>query len=85
MVSLLIVFELDTHLWDLNTDVTFKNCMFRSVKLKSKNADPDKCKYSGYGIRFDSCSEFSFTDGSLRNELMIWAHLSILIIKIMIS
>ena len=35
-----------------------------SVKL-TKNADLDKYKYSGYGIGFESRSEFSFTDGSM--------------------
>ena len=30
----------------------------------TKNADLDKYKYANYGIGFDSCSEFSFTDGS---------------------
>ena len=35
-----------------------------SVKL-TKNADLDKYKYSGYGIGFESRSEFSFTDGSV--------------------
>ena len=38
--------------------------MFASVKV-IKNADPDKYKYSGYGIGFDFCSKFSFTDVSM--------------------
>ena len=33
------------------------------VKL-TKNADPDKYKYRGYGIEFGSRSEFSFRAGS---------------------
>ena len=37
------------------------NCLFGSIKL-TKNADPDKYKYCGYSIGFDSRSEFSFTD-----------------------
>ena len=37
--------------------------MFGAIKL-TKNTDPDKYKYSGYRIGFDSCSEFFFTDGS---------------------
>ena len=28
------------------------NCLFGAISL-SKNADVDKCKYSGYGIGFD--------------------------------
>ena len=33
------------------------NCLFGSVK-QTKNAEPDKYKYSGYSIGFDSRSEF---------------------------
>ena len=40
------------------------NCLFESVKL-TKNADSDKYKYRGYGIGFDSRSEFLFKDGSM--------------------
>ena len=48
----------------LNTDSTLNICLFGSVKL-TKNTDPDKFKCSGYGIGFDSRSEFSFTDESI--------------------
>ena len=34
-----------------------------SIKLV-KNANLDKYKYAGYGIGFDSRSEFLFTDGN---------------------
>ena len=40
---------LKPQLRNLNTDFTLGNCPFGSVK----NADLDKCKYSGYGIGFD--------------------------------
>ena len=43
------------------------NFSFASVKL-TKNDDPDKYKYSGYGLGFDSRSEFLFTDGSFRKK-----------------
>ena len=50
--------------------------MFRSVKL-TKNADSDKYKNSGYGIGFDSRSEFSFTDENMRENVNIfWADMS---------
>ena len=42
-----------------------------SVEL-TKNTDPDKCKYTGYGIGFDSCSEFSFTDGSVGKNVIVF-------------
>ena len=49
MVNLFSVYELNTWSQDINTDFTFKNCLFGSVKL-TKNAD--KFKYSSYGIGF---------------------------------
>ena len=46
------------------------------VKL-TKNADPDKFKYSGYAIGFDSRSEFSLPDGIVgRNVIIFGADLS---------
>ena len=45
---------------DLNTDFTVNN------------ADPDKDKYSSYGIGFDSRSEFSLTDGSMSKHFIIF-------------
>ena len=44
---------------------------FGSAKL-TKNTDPNKYKYSGYGIRFDSCLEFSYTDGSTGQDIIIF-------------
>ena len=41
-----------------------KNCLFGSVRL-TKNAEVHKYKYSGYGIGFNSCSKFLFTDGNM--------------------
>ena len=55
----------------LDTGFILKNCLFRSVKL-TKNADQDKYKYSGYGISFDSCSEFSFIDKGMGKNVMIF-------------
>ena len=42
---------------DLNTDFTLGSCLFGPVN-RTMNADLDKYKCSGYGIGFDSCSEF---------------------------
>ena len=47
------------------------NCLFGSVKL-TKNADPDKYKYSGCSIGFDSRSQFSFTDGRMGKNVIIF-------------
>ena len=53
VINLYISYILSPWLRNLNTDFTLKNCLFRSAEL-TKNADPDKNKYSDYGIRFDS-------------------------------
>ena len=45
--------------------------MFGTVKLP-KNADPDKYKYSCYGIGFDSCSEFLLPNGSMGKNFIIF-------------
>ena len=45
--------------------------MFGSVKL-TKNVNLDKCKYSGYGIGFDSLSVFSFTDRAICKNVIIF-------------
>ena len=64
VINIYISYTLTPWIRNLNTDFTLKNCLFGSIKL-TKNADPDKYKYSGYAIGFDSCSEFSSRDGSM--------------------
>ena len=49
--------------------------MFGAVSL-TKNADIDKCKYSGYGIGFDKHREFSFGNGLGKNCIIFGADLS---------
>ena len=46
------------------------SCLFGPVKL-TKNADLDNNEYSSYIIGFDSRSEFSFTYGSMRENVII--------------
>ena len=58
-IILYISYKLSPWLRNLNTDFTINNCLFGSVKL-TKNAGPDKYKYIGFKIGFDSCSEFLF-------------------------
>ena len=69
--KMLISYTLTPWLRNLNTEFTLFNCLFGSANL-TKNADPDKYKYSGYGIEFDSCSEFLFTDGSFGKNVIIF-------------
>ena len=62
-INLYISYMLDLQLKNLN--------FFASVKL-TKNVDVHKYKYSGYGIGFDSCSEFLITDGSYGKNVIIF-------------
>ena len=71
VLDLYISYIVTPWLRNLNIDFTLNNCFFGSVNL-IKNADPGKCKYSGYSIRFDSCSEFLFTDGSMGRNVTIF-------------
>ena len=75
-MNLYISYTLTPWLRNLNTDFTLNNCLFASLKL-TKNAAPDKYKYSGYGLGFDSRSEFLFTDRSMgRNAIIFGADMS---------
>ena len=58
VINLYIIYKLDTWSRNSNTDFTLDNCLFGAVKL-TKNADPDKYGYSGYGI---GCTFTSFMD-----------------------
>ena len=42
--------------------------------MLTKNADPDKCKYSGYDIGFDTWSELLFIDGSIGKNAIIFGY-----------
>ena len=70
VINLYISYTLHLQLRNLNTNFTLDNCLFGSVKL-TKNADLDKCKYTGYSIGTDSRSEFLFTDGSYGKKVII--------------
>ena len=71
VINLYSSYTLGSQLRNLNTDFTLGNCLFGSVKL-TKNADLDRYKYTGYGIGFDSRSEFLFTDESYGKNVIIF-------------
>ena len=71
VINLFISYTLGPQLRNLNAELTLGNCLFGSVKL-TENADLDKYKYTGYGIGFDSRSEFLFTDGSYGKNVIIF-------------
>ena len=70
-MNLCISYTLGPHLRHLNTGFTLPNYLFGSVK-HAKNADLDKYKYTGYGIGFDSRSEFLFTNGIYGKNVIIF-------------
>ena len=70
VVNIYIVYELgasSSH----NNDPTLRNCLFGAVTL-TKNADFDKYGYSGYGIRFDRRSSFSFPSGRFGQNVLLF-------------
>ena len=38
----------------------------------NRSDDPNKCRYSGYGIGFDKCSQFSWPDDSWCKNVVIF-------------
>ena len=58
MGNFFIVYKLDSWPQDLNSDFTLGGDLFGGVKL-TKNADPDKYSYSGFGIGFDTRGQYS--------------------------
>ena len=74
MVNVFIVHELDSWPRDLNIDFALEGCLFGCVKL-TKNADPDKYSYSGYGIGFDTPGQYSLPDGSVGVDISSYVHI----------
>ena len=69
VVNIYIVYELGASSSHVN-DPTLKNCLFGAVTL-TKNADIDKCGYSGCGIGFDRSGTFSFPSGGCGQNILI--------------
>ena len=70
-MNLFIVYELDTWLQDLSADFALKYFLFGSVKL-TKNADPNKYQYNGYGLGFDSRTIFSIPNFDWGKNVIIF-------------
>ena len=70
IVNIYIVYELGTFSSN-NTDPTLKNCLFDAITLK-KNTDFEKYGYSGFGIRFDRRSSFSFPGVGFGQNILIF-------------
>ena len=70
ILNIYIVYELGAC-GSNDSDPTLKNSLFGAVTLM-KNADIDKCGYSGYGIGFDRRSSFSFPGGGFGPNVLIF-------------
>ena len=53
------------------TDFIVNICLLGSVR-QTKNADPNKGKYSVYGIGFDSRAEFLFTNRCMGKSVIVF-------------
>ena len=58
VVKIYIVYELDKINSTRNIDFTIQNALFGATKI-TKDSDPSHKKYSGYGICFDSKTDFT--------------------------
>ena len=72
IITLYISYIINPWLRNLKADFMLNNCLFGSAKL-TKNADLDKCEYTGYSIGFDSRSEYLFTDRSMGKSHYLWS------------
>ena len=71
LLNLFIVYELDSWPLDSNFAFALDGCLFGGVKL-TKNADPDKHSYSGYGNGLDTSVYHSLLDGSVGKNVIIF-------------
>ena len=70
IVNVYIVYELGASSSNVN-DPTKRNCLFGAITL-TKNADINKCRYSGYAIEFDRRSSFSFHGVGFGQNIIIF-------------
>ena len=61
IVNIYIVYRFSPHTSSTHT-FTLKDCLFGVINL-TKNSDPDKYQYSGYGMGFNSRGSFTHPDG----------------------
>ena len=72
-MNIYIVYEINTlnlRPFTVGQALIWEFFLFGAVKL-TKNADPDKYKYSSYGIEFDASGKVSLSDGSGFGENVI--------------
>ena len=74
VVNISIVSEINKRI-NISDYPTLENCLFGAVRL-TKNADIDKCKYSGYGIGFDRKRSSSIGNEVGRNAIIFGLDMS---------
>ena len=75
IVNIYIIYKI-SKICIISSYPTLKNCLFGAVSL-SKNAEIDKCKYSGYGIGIWYTRIFSHpSEGTGRNVIIFAVNMS---------
>ena len=70
LVNIYIVYEISKSI-NISDCPTLENCLLGAASL-TKNVHIDRCKYSGYGIRFDRHGSFSFSGIGLGRNVIIF-------------
>ena len=71
IINIYIVYK--TSPKTINSDFVFRDCLFGAIKIiNTTNSDTDKWHYSGYGIGFDSTSNFTDADGGIGRNVIIF-------------
>ena len=71
VVNLFVVSELDRWSRDVDTKFALGNYLIGIVKITKKD-NPDKYGYSGFGIGFDACSQFSLSIGAWGKNVIVF-------------
>ena len=71
IVNIYIVYRLDSK--TNNSNIVLENSLVGAMEIKNtSNLDPDKYKYSGYGIGFDSKGSYTHPDGGYGKNVIIF-------------
>ena len=70
-IQLYIAFEKRSWPFYTNNAFTLRNSLFGTIKLIT-NPDPDKHSYSGYIISLNLCGTFSFPNGRLVKNVILF-------------
>ena len=72
-MNIYIIYEKNVWPFTAGQYFTLESSLFGAVRLTTY-FNPDKCKYFGYGIEFDTSGHFSLSDvgGIGKNVINIW-------------